>query len=138
MIINYWAVLVSALVAMAVGFVWYGPLFGKLWMRVAGLSAMSEEAKKKMMSDSMKLYVVQFLLSLFQVWVLAYYIAGWQAASGLQNALWIWAAFVIPAIAGSVMWAAGSAKEKWAKFFVQGGAQLVSFVLFGLILGMWR
>jgi hypothetical protein len=33
--INYWAVLAAALFTIALGFLWYGPLFGKSWMRHA-------------------------------------------------------------------------------------------------------
>ncbi|MCC6410274.1 MAG: DUF1761 domain-containing protein [Saprospiraceae bacterium] len=36
--INWIAVLCSALVPLVVGFVWYGPLFGKAWMRATGLT----------------------------------------------------------------------------------------------------
>ena len=32
MYINYWAVLVSAIASMAIGSLWYGPLFGKQFM----------------------------------------------------------------------------------------------------------
>jgi len=34
--INGWAVLVCGVVAMALGFVWYGPLFGKKWLELIG------------------------------------------------------------------------------------------------------
>lgn len=34
--INYWAVLVSAFCAFFIGWIWYGPLFGKLWMKLNG------------------------------------------------------------------------------------------------------
>ena len=34
--INFLAVLVGGVINMAVGFVWYGPLFGKLWLRLIG------------------------------------------------------------------------------------------------------
>ncbi len=37
--INYWAVLVAAVVSMVIGALWYSPvLFGKLWMKYSGLS----------------------------------------------------------------------------------------------------
>jgi hypothetical protein len=72
------------------------------------------------------------------VYVLAFYIAGWTDASGVENALWIWAAFVIPTVAGAAMWNNDSAKISWARFLIQGGYQLVLFVMFGLILGYWQ
>jgi hypothetical protein len=138
MTINYYAVLVSAVLAMVVGAIWYGPLFGKKWMQVIGISASDLKARKKMQKSAGKLYVIQFLLTLFQVYVLAFYIAGWTDASGVENALWIWAAFVIPTVAGAAMWNNDSAKISWARFLIQGGYQLVLFVMFGLILGYWQ
>ena len=36
--INWLAVLVAALIPFAIGFPWYGPLFGKQWMSSIGLS----------------------------------------------------------------------------------------------------
>ena len=137
MIINYWAVLVCAVLAMALGFLWYGPLFGKKWMSIVGVGPADLAARQKMQQNVWKLYVAQFLLVLFQVWVLAYYIAGWQEASGLVNALWIWAAFIMPTVAGAAMWNNDSAKISWARFMIQAGYQLVLFVMFGLILGAW-
>lgn len=35
---NWLAILGSGLVPMAVGALWYGPLFGKLWMKEADMS----------------------------------------------------------------------------------------------------
>lgn len=138
MSINYWAVSVCAVLAMALGALWYGPLFGKAWLGIICPTPPDLEARKKMQQGVAKLYVVQFLLTLFQAWVLAYYIAGWQDVSGLSQALWIWAAFIVPTVAASAMWNNDSAKVSWARFLIQGGYQLVLFVLFGLILGSWR
>lgn len=137
-VINYWAVLTCGVLAMIIGWLWYGPLFGKQWMRVVGAEGMDEAAIKEMQKKAMPLYGVQLLLVLFQVWVLAYYIAGWEEASGLTNALWIWAAFIVPTIAGTAMWNNDSSRIAWTRFLIQGGYQLVLFVLFGLILGLWR
>src|SRR5262245_56882131 len=37
--VNYWAVLVAALFTIVLGFLWYGPLLGKPWMRFAAVTA---------------------------------------------------------------------------------------------------
>ncbi len=84
------------------------------------------------------LHVIQLVLVLFQAYVLAHYIQGWQYASGVENALWIWAAFVMPTVAGCSMWTNDSRKMVWARFLIQAGYQLVLFVMFGLILSMWK
>lgn len=138
MIINYWAVLVCAVISMVVGAIWYGPLFGKTWMHICGVTASDLEARKKMQKTAGPLYVVQFLLTLFQVWVLAYYIGGWKDASGVVNSLWIWGAFIMPTVAGASMWNNDATKVKWARFLIQTGYQLVLFVIFGFVLGMWK
>lgn len=137
-VINYWAVLTCGVLAMFIGWLWYGPLFEKKWLEVIGATDMDLEKRKEMQKKAMPLYGVQLLLVLFQVWVLAYYIAGWEEASGLTNALWIWAAFIVPTIAGTAMWNNDSSRIAWTRFLIQGGYQLVLFVLFGLILGLWR
>ncbi len=135
--VNYYAILVCGILAMVFGYLWYGPLFGKMWLKVIKATELDLEARKKMQENVWKLYLLQFLLVLFQVWVLAYYIQGWKDASGLTNALWIWAAFVVPVIAGTAMWNNDSAKISWTRFLIQSGYQLVCFVAFGLILGVW-
>ncbi len=138
MMINYWAVGMCVVLSMAVGALWYGPLFGKRWMEIVGVNPADGEARAKMQKSAGPLYAIQFVLTLFQVWVLAYFIQGRQAISGLENTLWIWAAFVVPVVAGGAMWNNDSRKVSWARFLIQAGYQLVIFVMFGVILGMWR
>lgn len=136
--INLWAVLACGVFSMILGSVWYGPLFGKLWMRVIGATEMDIEKRKEMQKRAMPLYLVSFMLALFQVWVLAFYIEGWQEATGVENALWIWVAFIIPTVAAGAMWNNDSAKISWARFLIQAGYYLVLFVAFGVILSVWR
>ena len=136
--INYLAVLVASILSMVLGALWYGPLFGKKWMEIIGAKPMTEADQKKMQKQAMPLYLIQFLLTLFQVYVLAQYIAGWTDASGIENSLWIWAAFVMPTVAGACMWNNDSKEIAWSRFLIQGGYQLVLFVIFGLVLGMWK
>jgi len=131
MIINYWAVLICAVLSMVIGYVWYGPLFGRKWMKIVGVTPADIEARKQMQKGVGKLYFVQFLLSLFQVWVLAYYIGDF------KDAIWIWAGFIIPVVAGTAMWNNDSSKIAWTRFLIQAGYQLILFIVFGLILTIW-
>lgn len=135
--INYLAVLVCAVLSMVLGFVWYGPLFGKKWMEIIKADPNDLERRKEMQKAAGKLYVVQFLLTLFQVWVLASYIVGWNDGLEVERAIWIWAGFVLPTVAGAAMWNNDSAKISWARFLIQGGYQLILFVMFGIVLGAW-
>lgn len=119
--INYITVLVCAVISMITGAVWYGPIFGKKWMEIVGARQEDEAARKKMQKSAGPLYVIQFFLTLFQVWVLARYISGGADASGLETSLWIWAAFVMPIVAGGAMWNNDSRKISLSRFFIQAG-----------------
>lgn len=136
--INYFAVVVGAVLSMAIGALWYGPLFGKKWMQIVGVNPDDLEARKKMQKNAMPLYLVQFVLTLFQALVLAHLIADTTRVGGLERALWIWGAFVIPTLAGAVMWTNEQGKMKWARFLIQGGYQLTIFIVFGLLLQFWK
>ncbi len=136
--INYLAILACGVAAMVLGFIWFGPLFGKQWMKLMNLGAQTPEEIKKAQKGMIPAYVLTFVLALFQAWVLSYYIKGWTDASGLTNALWIWAAFVIPTVFGATMWNGSSNKVAWSRFAIQGGNYLVLFIIFGLILGNWK
>ncbi len=136
--INIWAVLVCAVLSMVLGFIWYGPLFGKKWLEICEADKLDLERRAEMMKGVWKLYLTQFLLTLLQLYVLSWYIGTvGSLSSPLHTALSIWLAFIVPTVAGSAMWNNDSAKVSWAKFLIQGGYQLVLFVMSGFILGLW-
>lgn len=136
--VNYLAVLLCAALSMVIGFVWYGPLFGRKWMVIVGADPNDQERRKQMQKAAGPLYLVQFLLTLFQVYVLAHFIGAWQGASGITTALWIYLGFIIPIVAGSAMWNNDTKQVAWARFLIQAGYQLVLFLVFGWVLGMWK
>ena len=135
--INYIAVVACAILSMVMGFLWYGPIFGKKWMELSGIKMKSPEDKEKMEKSAGTLYAVQFLLSLFQVYVLAYLISCWPGASGVKLGLFLWAGFIMTTVAGSCMWNGDMPRVAWNKFLIQAIYQLIMFVLFGLILTSW-
>ncbi len=136
--INYFAVVAGAVLSMVIGALWYGPFFGKKWLEIAAATSADLEARKKMQKEAAPLYLTQFVLTLFQVLVLAHLIADTKIVGGLERALWIWGAFVIPTLAGTVMWTNERGKRKQARFLIQGGYQLVIFIVFGLLLQFWK
>ena len=136
--VNYWAIAIGAVFSMVLGAIWYGPIFGKKWMEIVGVNPDDLEARKKMQKTAGPLYLIQFLLTLFQVLVLAHLVADTEIAGGVERSLWIWAAFVIPTLAGAVMWTNETGKLKRARFLIQGGYQLVLFTVFGLLLQFWK
>lgn len=136
--INYWAVLSCALLSLILGFVWYGPLFGRKWIEINELSSDDLAKREAMQKEAGPLYVVQFVLSLLQIYILAHFVKGWSDVSGIESAVWIWLGFVMPTVAGLAMWNAKPTKVKWAMFLISSGYQLISFVSFGFILSTWQ
>ncbi len=134
--INYWAVLACGVLSLVLGSIWYGPLFGKTWMRIVGATDMDIEKRKEMQRKAAPLYVVQFVLSLGQAFLLAH-MTGFSAMSGVLSALLVWAGFVMPTVAGACMWTNEPRRIAWTRFLIQAGFQLVCLAVFGLVLGLW-
>ncbi len=134
--VNYVTILGAAVTSMIVGGIWYGPLFGKKWMEICGVSAFDEAQRKQMQKEALPLYGIQFVLALLQLYVLAG-LVNWENGSAVGIAFWMWLGFVMPTIAGSAMWNNDSTKIKWARFLIQTGYQLVMFLIYGYMLGLW-
>lgn len=135
---SYMVILGGAVLSMIVGSIWYGPLFGKKWMEICGVTESDLERRKQMQKEAMPLYLVQFLLTILQLYILLNLITwgGWEV-QGIGVAFWMWLGFVMPTIAGSAMWNNDSSKIKWARFLIQSGYQLVMFVIYGFLISQW-
>lgn len=133
--VSYGVVLACAVIAMLLGAVWFGPLFGKKWMEANELNPDDVARRAAMQKKAGPLYFIQFLLSLLQLYILAHFVKGWTDASGVETALWIWLGFIMPTIAGASMWNMHSTKVKWIMFLLQSGYQLITFIIFGFLLG---
>lgn len=89
--INWWAVLAATAINMFIGFLWYGPLFGKLWLRMIEKSADEIEG-----GSSPLTYVIPVVGAFLNALVLAVVLANMRIVSPLFGALWgalIWFAF---------------------------------------------
>lgn len=139
--VNYLAVIVAAIAQMALGFVWFGPLFGKQWTALMGWSEAEMAAgKEKMKSEGWKTYGLQAIGSLVMAYVLAHVlvfastymqVSGFQA--GLSSAFWMWLGFIAPVGLGVVLWDG----KPWKLFFLQSGYYLVGLLVMGAIIGAW-
>ncbi|MBI2026526.1 MAG: DUF1761 domain-containing protein, partial [Deltaproteobacteria bacterium] len=93
-IINYVAVIVAAIVSMGIGFLWYGPLFGKAWIKLSGMSMKDMDAAKK--KGMAKTYVIAFIGTLVMAYVLAHfvdYVGATTLSAGAELGSWLWIGF---------------------------------------------
>ncbi len=136
--INYGAVLAAAIVNMVLGSVWYGPLFGKTWMKLSGITPDKiDAAKAKGMGKS---YVIAFAGSLVMSYVLAHAIIFAAAyfkmsgiSAGLMSGFWNWLGFVAPVTLGAVLWEG----KPWMLWVLMNGYYLLSLLIMGTILSAW-
>src|SRR6185436_15825072 len=95
--VNIWAVLASAVASMVIGSIWYGPLFGKMFMKLMGMDQWSPEKQAEMKKGMGITYFVQFLASVLTFYVLAWLMGALGATGamgGVQAAFWVWLGFV--------------------------------------------
>lgn len=134
--INFWAVVVSALASMVIGSIWFGPLFGRMFMDVSGLSKMTPEQRAEAQKAMGMSYMIQAAASLVMFYVLARFISGMDEMTlqgGLMTALWIWIGFIVPMKIGDAIWG-GS----WKLSALIAGNSLVTLLVTGAILGSWK
>src|SRR5260221_9354740 len=110
--VNYWAVLAAAVASMVIGSIWYGPLFGKLFMKEKGFDKLSKEKQNEMKKSMGLSYFGQFVASLVMFYVLAGLIVGFSKTTlngGMMTAFIVWVGFVVPLALGEAIWG-GKAK----------------------------
>ena len=131
--ISWIAWVLGAVAFMAVGFLWYGPLFGKPWMAIMEKTGW----KREQIRASPGMYVVSLLCALVASYVLAVLIRSLgitQWWNGLITGAIIWIG------AGSVALLTNSIFESrpkglWALFSLY---ELVMFAGLGLVFAVWK
>jgi hypothetical protein len=140
--VNFLAVLACAVVAMPIGFLWFGPLFGQTWVRHMGFGDM-KPPDSAAMAKAMAIFFAGNLLIAF---VLAHSLEVWQASSwglspdgapwiyGLNAGFWNWLGFFLPMQMNRVAWE----MKSWGLVLINSSFDLTRLVLFGLILAYWQ
>ncbi len=128
--INYIELLAAGVGAMVVGYLWYGPLFGKAWMKESGVTQAKVDAGKKEMP---KTYGMMFMGSLVTAYVLSVFmgLAGaFDYMSAATVAFWAWLGFVATVMLGSVLFEGRS----WNYLGINAGYNLVNMVVMSAVL----
>jgi len=132
--INYWAVLVSGVIIFILGGLWYSrALFAKPWFRLMGKS----EEEMKAAGPSPLLFLMAFICGLLIAASLAVVLKHFLPITPLRGAevgVLCWVGF---AAATSLATALFSSQPK-ALWLINSGYNLVSFVIAGIILALWR
>ncbi|MES2203484.1 MAG: DUF1761 domain-containing protein [Patescibacteria group bacterium] len=131
--INYVAVVVAAVVAFVIGWVWYGPIFGKRWMHLHGKSYESMSEMKMPMGNM----AIEFIATLVTAYVLARFVVllGVVDVMGaIHLTVWVWLGFIAAIMVGGVLWE----NEKWELFWIKVGGRFLTILAMTVILGVWH
>lgn len=143
--VNYLAVLVAAIVIFMLGGLWYSPvLFMKKWL------ALQDRTEEQMRAQSAAanmpvMYASAFVCSLVIAWMMAHLFGHFAAAEntaamdlnaphGVLFGVACWLGFAAPTSYATALFS-GKPKQLW---LIDSTYNLVSFMLAGLILAVWR
>ncbi len=130
--LNWAAVAVSAVSAFALGALWYGPLFGKAWQSLSGLS--DEDIQQ---GHPAKIYGGAFVLNLVAAFGMGMVLQLHPApdlGSGLNVGLLIGLAFVATTFGINYLFA----QKPLRLYLIDAGYMVVLLTVMGAILGVWR
>jgi hypothetical protein len=135
--VNYLAVLVSGIVIFILGGLWYSPvLFAKPW--IAAMGKTEEELRASAKGAPMPLfYFLAFLCGLTISMVMAIVLNHWQPFTlnrGFHVGLLMWLGFAAPTSFATAIFSM-TTKKLW---LINSFYNLVSFIIAGVILSIWR
>ncbi len=126
---NWIGILVSAVLSMVIGVIWYSPkVFGKEWAELTKISHVDTQDKGQM-------YLCAFVNALVKSWVLAMvidYASAFDMISGAVIGFWMWLGFVATTQFAGILWQ----RNPWKLFYINTGCMLVSFVIMGGAIGI--
>lgn len=147
----FWpAIAAGVLSNMVLGFLWYGPLFGKVWAKEVGVDLNKKPPTKEMMRSMGLMMIGAFLIA----YCLAHNIEAWRSvmvtmmASGkmpgmqpshipiglaINSAAWTTLGYFVPVLLSQVAFE----NRSWKLFFITSGYYLVSLGIMSTIMAFW-
>jgi hypothetical protein len=129
--VNWWAVIVAAVVKFLIGSIWYAPLFGKQWRALVGLS------EAQMQSGLARAIPIDIVASLVMAYVLARFVGHYGATTLVDGAIvgfLAWLGFAVTITVGSFAYE----QKPAGLFLINSGYLLIAMVVMGAILAFWQ
>jgi len=138
-VVNLGSTLIIALILFVIGFLWHGPIFGKLWLKLSKIPAAEiAKGKKKGMAGMWKQMLLNFIGNFIMVYVFAGFLSLLGVVVPLQGAVigfWIWLGFfACTTLLSSTLWEGKS----WSLFAFSGLYWLVVLKLTGFLIVLWN
>ncbi len=136
--INFLAVVLAAVAAFVLGFLFHGPVSGKLWMKLANIHPTGNEKMSDMYGKMFWNFVVNlvtaFVIALIFSLVFTSTLMGpatwWR---GVIMGAWLWLGFLVTSSSIEVIWMGRS----WKLWLFEAGCSLVTMAVMGAIIAGW-
>lgn len=136
--INFLAVFIAAAAAFIIGFLFHGPLFGKLWMRLANIVPTGNEKLSDMYGQMFWNFVSNFVTAF--VMALIFWVVFSSPVMGeitwLKGAImgiWLWLGFLVTSSSIEVIWM-GKSFKLW---LFEACSSLVVMIAMGIIIALF-
>jgi hypothetical protein len=130
--INWWAVIVAAIVKFAIGALWYSPaLFSKQWQ------AETNTTDEQFRANFLPATIAELITDVVMAYVLARFIAGLAVATilgGIIVGALAWVGFVAAIGITRIYYE----RSSWRLFAINNGYLLIALLVMGAILAIWR
>lgn len=131
--VNWWAVLVCVVVSMIVGSIWFNPkTFFPAWWEAIGRKA-DEQPGTENMGMVFGLTILSAFVQAVSMWFMTDVMGSASWSSGLMTGFMLWLGFVAPSALTNKLFS-GQIKA----WFLEQGNHLITFLLFGAIMGAWH
>jgi hypothetical protein len=134
--INMVAILVAVVANFILGFIWYTPLFGKVWAREIGVDFSVKPAGGEVAKGMFFMVIGNF----FMAYVFAHNMAAWsyvpganemsRVASIMSATIFTWLGFYLPVDLSAVAWE----RKSWTLFFINTGYHFMMLLVAAVIL----
>jgi len=134
MIVNFAAVIVAALVPMVLGHLWYGPLFGKQWMKLVKVSKKDKYKGKKELPRLLAIgYVTKLVMAYGLAMMVKRVVTPFEVDKGALLGLLLGVTFIAMAKYESVLWE----RKPIGLYLINISYNLVSLMIMGAIFAYW-
>ena len=136
--INLIAVVIAAVVAFVLGFLFHRPVSGKLWMKLADIHPTGNEKFSDMVPQMfwnlLSNLVTAYVLAVIYLFASSSPLLGATGAwGGIIVAVWVWAGFLVTSSSIEVVWMGRKAKL----WLFECACSLVVMIAMGAIIGHW-
>jgi hypothetical protein len=138
--LDWIAILIAVVANFFLGFLWYTPLFGKVWAKEMGFNT-DEKAPSSALIKGMLIMIIGNFLMAFVfahniaaynpvTWGLPGYPEGSAAMMALSAAFFTWLGFYVPMDLNTIAWE----QRSWKLFFINTSYHFLSLLLVAVIL----